>query len=115
MSATTVLRWFHSESDPPIVQTLIVEPEEELAIRNQQRLEQAKRELGGRYVLHSSNKVIRQNVKQPRAPAARALASDKSRNSEPKASHERHLESTLDQGVLRFSSRGISRSRPNAT
>ena len=58
MTATTVLRWFHSESDPPIVQTLIVEPEEELALRNQQRLEQAKRKLGGRYVLHSSNKVV---------------------------------------------------------
>ena len=55
----TVLRWFHSESDPPIVQRLIVEPEEQLALRNQQRLEQAKRILGGRYVLHSSNKVIR--------------------------------------------------------
>ena len=36
MPTTTVLRWFHSESDPPIVQTLIVEPVEELALRNQQ-------------------------------------------------------------------------------
>jgi hypothetical protein len=77
MPATTVLRLFHSESDPPIVQRLIVEPEEELARRNQQRLEQAKRELGGRYVLHSSNKVIRQNLNQPRTPAARALPLDK--------------------------------------
>ena len=85
MPATTVLRWFHSESDPPIVQTLFVEPEEELALRNQQRLEQAKRKLGGRYVLHSSNKVIRQNVNQPRKLAARALAADKLRNSEPEA------------------------------
>ena len=90
MSATTVLRWLRHESDPPIVQTLIVEPEEELALRNQQRLEQAKRKLGGRYVLHSSNKVLRQNVKQPRKLAARALASDKLRNSEPEASPERH-------------------------
>ena len=90
MPTTTVLRWFHSESDPPIVQTLIVEPEQELALRNQQRLEQAKQALGGRYVLHSSNKVIRQNVNQPRKLAARALAADKSRNSEPEDSHERH-------------------------
>ena len=90
MPATTVLRWFHSESDPPIVQTLIVEPEEELALRNEQRLAQAKRELGGRYVLHSSNKVLRQNVNQPRKPAARALPSDKLRNSEPEASPASH-------------------------
>ena len=88
MPATTVLRWFHSESDPPIVQTLIVEPEEELALRNQQRLEQAKRILGGRYVLHSSNQVVRQKVNQPRKLPARALASDKLRSSEPDASHE---------------------------
>ena len=88
MPATTVLRWFHSESDPPIVQTLIAEPEQELALRNQQRLEQAKQKLGGRYVLHSSNKVIRQNGNQPRKLAARALASDKLRNSQSKASDE---------------------------
>ena len=89
MPATPVLRRFHSESDPPIVQTLIVEPEEELALRNQQRLEKAKRELGGRYVLHSNNKVVRKTVNQPRTLAARALASDKLRTSEPKAPHER--------------------------
>ncbi len=89
MPATTVLRWFHSESDPPIVQRLIVEPEEQLALRNQQRLEQAKRILGGRYVLHSSNKVIRQNVNQPRKLAVPALAPDKVRNSEPEAPHKR--------------------------
>jgi hypothetical protein len=76
MPATTVLRWFHSESDPPIVQRLIVEPEEELALRNQQRLEQAKRILGGRYVLHSSNQVIRQNVSQPREPALATIRSE---------------------------------------
>ena len=85
----TVLRWFHSESDPPIVQRLIVEPEEQLALRNQQRLEQAKRILGGRYVLHSSNKVIRQNVNQPRKIAVPAPAPDKLRNSESEASHKR--------------------------
>ena len=90
MPATTVLRWFHSESDPPIVQTLIVEPEENLALRNQQRLEQAKQKLGGRYVLHSSNKVIRQNVNQPRKPGARALASDNLPNAEPEASQQHH-------------------------
>ena len=90
MPATTLLRWFHSESGPPIVQTLLVEPEEELALRNQQRLEQAKQKLGGRYVLHSSNKVSRQNVNQPRKLGARALASDKLRNSEPEASQEHH-------------------------
>ena len=90
MAVTTVLRRFHSEQDPPIVQTLIVEPEEELALRNQQRLEQAKQSLGGRYVLHASNKVVRQNINQPRAPAARAHPSNESRTSEPKTSHERH-------------------------
>ena len=90
MPPTTVLRWFHSESDPPIVQRLIVEPEEELALRNQQRLEQAKQQLGGRYVLHSSNKVSRQNVNQPRKLAERALASEKLRNAEPEASRERN-------------------------
>ena len=90
MPAITVLRWFHSESDPPIVQTLIVEPEENLALRNQQRLEQAKQKLGGRYVLHSSNKVIRQNVNQPRKPGARALASDNLPNAEPEASQQHH-------------------------
>ena len=48
MTATTVLRWFLPRSDPPMVQTIIVETEEQLALRNQQRLEQAKRTLGGR-------------------------------------------------------------------
>ena len=90
MPATTVLHWFHSESDPPIVQTLIVEPEEELALRNQQRLEQAKRKLGERYVLHSSHKVSRQKVIQPNKPAARALPPDRLSNSEPEASREPH-------------------------
>ncbi len=90
MPATTVLRWFHSQSDPPIVQTLIVEPEEELALRNQQRLEQAKRELGVRYVLHSSHKVSRQNVNQPHKLAARALPPDRLPNPEPGASYECH-------------------------
>ena len=90
MPATTVLRWFHSQSDPPIVQTLIVEPEEELALRNQQRLEQAKRELGVRYVLHSSHKVSRQNVNQPHKLAARALPPDRLRDPEPEASYKCH-------------------------
>ena len=96
MPATPVLRWFHSESDPPIVQRLIVEPEEQLALRNQQRLEQAKRNLGGRYVLHSSNKVIRQNVNQPRKPAAVrlrrtscAIQSRRLRTSVPPREHAR--------------------------
>ncbi len=89
MPSTTVVHWFHSESDPPIVQTLIVEPEEELALRNQQRLEQAKRKLGERYVLHSSHKVSRQNVNPPHKPAARAVPPDRRNNPEPEASHER--------------------------
>lgn len=90
MAATTVLRWFHRTSDPPIVQTVTVDTEEQLALRNQQRLEQAKQKLGGRYVLHPSNKVIRQNVVQPRKLASRALLSDKLRKSQPEAPHERH-------------------------
>jgi len=49
-----------------MVQRVIVETEEQLALRNQQRLEQAKRTLGGRYVLHPSNQVIH-NVKRDRA------------------------------------------------
>jgi len=89
MPATPVLHWFNSESDPPVVQRLIVEPAEDLALRNQQRLEEAKKKLGGRYVLHSSNKVVRQNGSEPRKLAARALASDTTRNSEPEASHQR--------------------------
>lgn len=69
MAATTVLRWFLPKSDPPMVQTVIVETEEQLALRNQQRLEQAKRTLGGRYVLHPSNAVTRQE--RPRTLATR--------------------------------------------
>ena len=53
-----------------MVQRVIVETEEQLALRNQERLEQAKRTLGGRYVLHPSNAVIRQE--RPRTLAARA-------------------------------------------
>ena len=77
MAATTVLRWFHPRADPPMVQTIIVETEEQLALRNQQRLEQAKRTLGGRYVLHPSNKVIRQHTERPRTLAGRAPLPDK--------------------------------------
>jgi hypothetical protein len=79
MAATTVFRWFLARSDPPIFQTVIVETEEQLALRNQERLEQAKRTLGGRYVLHPSNKVIRQREDRPRTLAARALVQDKLR------------------------------------
>ncbi len=60
-----------------MVQTVIVETEEQLALRNQQRLEQAKRTLGGRYVLHPSNKVIRQPVERPRTLAVRSPMPDK--------------------------------------
>ena len=70
MAATTVLRWFLPKSDPPMVETVIVETEEQLALRNQEKLEQAKRALGGRYVLHPSNAVTRQE--RPRTLAARA-------------------------------------------
>jgi hypothetical protein len=66
MAATTVLRWLHPRSGPPIVQRVIVEPEEQLALRNQQRLEQAKRALGGRYVLHRTTRWF-DNVKSDRA------------------------------------------------
>jgi hypothetical protein len=81
MAATTVLRWFHPRSDPPIVQRVIVETEEQLALRNQKRLEQAKRTLGGRYVLHPSNQVTRQREERPRTMAARAPMPDKLRKS----------------------------------
>ena len=77
MTATTVLRWFIPKSDPPMVQTVIVETEEQLALRNQQRLEQAKQALGGRYVLHPSNQVIRQREERPRTPVVRAPLSGK--------------------------------------
>lgn len=69
MTAKTVLRWLLPKSDPPMVQRVIVETEEQLALRNQERLEQAKRTLGGRYVLHPSNAVIRQE--RPRTLPAR--------------------------------------------
>jgi hypothetical protein len=78
MAATTVLRWFLPRSDPPIVQRVVVETEEQLALRNQLRLEQAKQALGGRYVLHPHNKVIRQREVQPRALAARSALPEKS-------------------------------------
>jgi len=64
-----------------MVHTVIVETEEQLALRNQQRLEQAKQALGGRYVLHPSNKVIRQRDERPRTLAARATLPDRSRKS----------------------------------
>jgi hypothetical protein len=76
MAAPTVFRWFLPKSDPPMVQTIIVETEEQLALRNQQRLEQAKQALGGRYVLHPSNKVNRQREERPRTPVVRAPLSD---------------------------------------
>lgn len=71
MAAKTVLRWLHPKSDPPMVQRVLVETEEQLALRNQEKLEQAKRTLGGRYVLHPSNAVTRQE--RPRTLAARVL------------------------------------------
>lgn len=80
MAATDVLRWFVPRSDPPVVQTLIVETEERLVLRNQQRLEQAKQALGGRYVLHPSNKVARQREERPRAPAVRITPAPRSRS-----------------------------------
>ena len=70
MATTAVLRWLRPKSDPPVVQTVIVETEEQLALRNQQRLEQAKRTLGGRYVLHPSNKVSRRLEERPRTLAS---------------------------------------------
>lgn len=80
MAATDVLRWFVPRSDPPVVQTLIVETEERLVQRNQQRLEEAKQALGGRYVLHPSNKVARQREERPRAPNVRAVQPSRSRS-----------------------------------
>jgi hypothetical protein len=90
MAATTVLRWFHPRSDPPMVHRVIVETEEQLALRNQQRLAQAKQALGGRYVLHPSNQVIRQRDERPRTLVARAALPDKLRRSEPGIPTERH-------------------------
>ncbi len=90
MAATTVLRWFLPRSDPPVVQRVIVETEEQLALRNQQRLEEAKRTLGGRYVLHPSNQVIRQREERPRTLAARAPLPDRSRKSMQANPTERH-------------------------
>ena len=60
-----------------MVQRVIVETEEQLSLRNQQRLEQAKRTLGGRYVLHPSNQVIRQREERPRTLAVRVAMPDK--------------------------------------
>ena len=72
MAARTVLRWLFPRSDPPIVQRIIVETEEQLALRNREKLEQAKRTLGGHYVLHPSNAVTRQQEERTRALATRA-------------------------------------------
>lgn len=52
-----------------MVQRVIVETEQQLVLRNQEKLEQAKQALGGRYVLHPSNAVTRQET--PRTAAAR--------------------------------------------
>ena len=71
MAATNVLRWFLPKSDPPVVQTVFVETEQQLVQRNQERLQQAKQALGGRYVLHPSNKVIRQREERSRPPTVR--------------------------------------------
>ena len=90
MAATTVLRWFLHKSDPPMVQTVIVETEERLALRNQQRLEQAKQALGGRYVLHPSNQVNRQREERPRTLPARPPMPDKLRKSRQEKPTERH-------------------------
>jgi hypothetical protein len=67
-----------------------VETEEQLALRNQQRLEQAKQTLGGRYVLHPNNQVIRQREERPRTPPARAPMPDKLRKAKPGKPTERH-------------------------
>ena len=63
-----------------MVHRVVVETEEQLALRNQQRLEQAKQALGGRYVLHPSNQVIRQREVRPRPPAARVALDTTSSN-----------------------------------
>jgi hypothetical protein len=84
MSASSVLRWFHPRSDPPVVQMVHVETEKQLALRNQLKLEQAKQALGGRYVLHPDNKVIRQREERPRAPVVRVILPDPSLKSKPK-------------------------------
>lgn len=73
-----------------MVQTVIVETEEQLALRNQQRLEQAKQTLGGRYLLHPNNKVNRQPEERPRTLAARAPLPDKLRKSKQGNPIERH-------------------------
>lgn len=84
MSASSVLRWFHPRSDPPVVQMVHVETEKQLALRNQLKLEQAKQALGGRYVLHPDNKVIRQREERPRAPVVRVILPDPSLKAKPK-------------------------------
>jgi len=88
MAATTVLRWFLPRSDPAVLQTVIVETEEQLLLRNQQKLEQAKQALGGRYVLHPSNKVIRQREERPRTPVARIAPADMSRKPKGPIRHQ---------------------------
>ena len=89
MAAKTVLRWFRPRSVPPMIQRIIVETEEQLALRNQQRLEQAKQTLGGRYVLHPSNQVARQHEERPRTQAVRVPPRDKLRRSEQQLPTER--------------------------
>jgi len=73
-----------------MVQSVIVETEEQLALRNQQRLEQAKQTLGGRYLLHPSNQVSRQREERPRTLAARAPLPDKLRKLKPGNPIDRH-------------------------
>ncbi|MGZ9005837.1 MAG: hypothetical protein ACXW20_18840 [Burkholderiales bacterium] len=67
-----------------------METEEQLALRNQQRLEQAKQTLGGRYVLHPNTKVARKREERPRTLVARAPQLDKSRKSMQRVPVEDH-------------------------
>ena len=89
MATTTVLRWFHPRSDAPMVLRVIVETEEQLTLRNQQRLEQAKRILGARYVLHPNNKV-RKREERPRTLVARAPVPHKAGKSRQRIPTYRH-------------------------
>ena len=59
MMSATIARWLLSGTDAPVVTAAEIETDEELAVRNAERLAAAKQALGQRYLLHPSNRISR--------------------------------------------------------
>ena len=59
MVAEKFRRWLAELAEVRVIDAVVVETDEELALRNSQRLQRAKEALGRRYLLHPSNRVHR--------------------------------------------------------